>query len=391
MRNLACLKLGAVDGAAAAIVLVFILIAAIAVIGVVVVNILKAVKEHKDELEDKQEDEFFAEYGVSGEELRLNQQLAEMREKLISNKRVRQELLDEQHIVVVRERKEIPVEVPVAAPAEPQPEPVQEPVATPVEEPLPEPAPEPVVEQEEPTAEPIADEPVKAEEPVAEPAPEPAPEQKKEPEPTPVSVEELTPVKKEENWSRYDGEYEGVYYDPEDACYYEGTPSPELAKRLEEYQAELNAKSKKKKKAVIVKKVVPPFLALKTPKNERKEPQKQEGFDLSVIYGKYVIEHADKPDGTTEYYYTLYTPQNKIIYESSNYSALEYCKRAIPRFQTHVLVGDYSIEAENGKFFFMLRRKTYVHKGIEQNSFEDANALIAQVKSYAQTDIIREQ
>ena len=105
MRNLACLKLGAVDGAAAAIVLVFILIAAIAVIGVVVVNILKAVKEHKDELEDKQEDEFFAEYGVSGEELRLNQQLAEMREKLISNKRVRQELLDEQHIVVVRERK----------------------------------------------------------------------------------------------------------------------------------------------------------------------------------------------------------------------------------------------------------------------------------------------
>ncbi|MDE6302755.1 MAG: hypothetical protein K2M36_04115, partial [Clostridia bacterium] len=196
---------------------------------------------------------------------------------------------------------------------------------------------------------------------------------------------------KEDDWSKYDGEYEGVYYDPEDACYYEGTPSPEIAEKLAQKQKELEEEAKNNRVEVIVKKIAPPFLPLKTPKNERKTPESVEGFDLAIIYGKYVVEHLDKEDGTQEWFYTLYNPSGEAIYLSNNYSEREYCIRAIPRFQTHVLVGEFHIEMADEKFHFELSRKTYVHKGELQNTFEEANAVIAQIKSYAQTDIIREQ
>ena len=371
MGNLDNFKIGAIEGVSALLILIAIIIAAIAVLAVIIICSIKAVKERKDAEEDRAEDEFFAEYGVTGEELRLNQQLTDMRSQLISQKRLKKQMLDEQHIVVVRESVEKPVEVVKEVVKEVPVEVIKE---VPVE----------VVKEVEVIKE-VPVEVVK-EVPVEQPAPQPV-----EQGPVPVKPEELVPVKKEENWKNYDGEYEGVYYDPEDGCYYEGTPSPELAKRLEEYQAELAAKSKRKKKEVIVKKVTPPFLALKTPKNERKAPKKEEGFDLSVIYGKYVIEHVAKEDGKEEYFYTLYGPKDNVLYESSNYSALPYCKRAITRFQTHVLVGEYSIDVQDGKYFFVLRRKTYVHKGLECATFDEANSLINQVKSYAQTDIIREQ
>ena len=372
------LKLGPLEGYSALIVIIVLVLALAALVAVLVVSIIKALKERKDQKEDKAENEFYSEYGVNAEEMRLNQKLArlrgEVRDAMRGKKRAKTEETAQEDCPAV------PVEEVKG----------QEPV-----------------EEEKPVAEPIAQEPVQEPAPVEEvkeePAPEPIPEPVPEPTPEPVAEEEpkkqgvAQPAakkvvkKKPDDWSKYDGTYEGYYYDPEDACYYEGTPSPALAKKLAAKEAELEALNANKDKKVIIKKVAPPFAALKTPKNARKEPQKVAGFDESVIYGKYIIEHVDKEDGTQEYFYTLYDASGNDIYESSNYTTKEYCERAINRFKSHALIGTFTIEAADGKFFFVLKRKTYVHKGAPQNTFEDANARMKEIKSYAQTDIIREQ
>lgn len=407
-------KLGPLDGAAALIVIVVAIVAALALVAVFVVNIVKAVKERNDKKEDQAENEFFAEYGVTGEELRLNQKIAQKRQELLG---------------LLRKKK-----VKTAKTAEPIPEPVvqDEPVVTeePTEEPVQEPVPEPVVREEvkeepAPVEEPVKEEPVKEEvkvEPVQEPVVEPVKEEPKvepvqelaqEPIPEPVVQEEVkqepAPVeepkkqgvakpaakkvvkKKPDDWSKYDGTYEGYYYDPEDACYYEGTPSAALAKKLAAKEAELEALNANKDKKVVIKKVAPPFAALKTPKNKRQAPKPVAGFDEAVIYGKYVIEHVDKEDGTQEWFYTLYDASGNNIYESSNYTTQAYCERAINRFKSHAIIGTYTIEAADGKFFFVLKRKTYVHKGSPQNTFEEANSHMREIKNFAQTDIVRVQ
>lgn len=384
------LKLGPLEGYSALIVIIVLVLALAALVAVLVVSIIKALKERKDSKEDKAENEFYSEYGVNAEEMRLNQKLArlrgEVRDAMRGKKRAKTEETAQEDspavpVEEVKGQEPVEEEKPVAEPI--AQEPVQEPA--PVEEVKEEPAPEPIPE---PVSEPVA-------EPVQEPVPEPTPEPVAEEEPKKQGVAQPAAKKvvkkKPDDWSKYDGTYEGYYYDPEDACYYEGTPSPALAKKLAAKEAELEALNANKDKKVIIKKVAPPFAALKTPKNARKEPQKVAGFDESVIYGKYIIEHVDKEDGTQEYFYTLYDANGNDIYESSNYTTKEYCERAINRFKSHALIGTFTIEAADGKFFFVLKRKTYVHKGAPQNTFEDANARMKEIKSYAQTDIIREQ
>lgn len=407
-------KLGPLDGAAALIVIVVAIVAALALVAVFVVNIVKAVKERNDKKEDQAENEFFAEYGVTGEELRLNQKIAQKRQELLGllrKKKVKtaktDEPVSEQPIV---QDEPVVTEEPVAEEQEPTPEPVvQEEVKeepAPVEEPVKEevkeePVQESIVEpvKEEPKAEPVQ-EPV-AEEPVKEPIPEPVVQEEVKEEPAPVEEPKKQGVakpaakkvvkKKPDDWSKYDGTYEGYYYDPEDACYYEGTPSAALAKKLAAKEAELEALNANKDKKVVIKKVAPPFAALKTPKNKRQAPKPVAGFDEAVIYGKYVIEHVDKEDGTQEWFYTLYDASGNNIYESSNYTTQAYCERAINRFKSHAIIGTYTIEAADGKFFFVLKRKTYVHKGSPQNTFEEANSHMREIKNFAQTDIVRVQ
>lgn len=412
-------KLGPLDGAAALIVIVVAIVAALALVAVFVVNIVKAVKERNDKKEDQAENEFFAEYGVTGEELRLNQKIAQKRQELLGllrKKKVKtaktDEPVSEQPIV---QDEPVVTEEPVAEEQEPTPEPVvqeevkeepasvEEPVKEEVkEEPVQEPIVEPVKEEpikEEPKAEP-AQEPV-AEEPVKEPIPEPVVQEEVKEEPAPVEEPKKQGVakpaakkvvkKKPDDWSKYDGTYEGYYYDPEDACYYEGTPSAALAKKLAAKEAELEALNANKDKKVVIKKVAPPFAALKTPKNKRQAPKPVAGFDEAVIYGKYIIEHVDKEDGTQEWFYTLYDASGNNIYESSNYTTQAYCERAINRFKSHAIIGTYTIEAADGKFFFVLKRKTYVHKGSPQNTFEEANSHMREIKNFAQTDIVRVQ
>lgn len=410
------LKLGPLDGYSALIVIIVLVFALVALVAVLVVSIIKAIKERKDAKEDKAENDFYSEYGVNAEEMRLNQKLArlrgEVKNAIRGKKPAKTAPVDEEAPVAENKVEETPVEevkeeptpevAPVIEPvaeekAEPAIEKVEEPA--PVEEKVEEPAPatepvqEPVVEEvkEEPKEE-VKPEPVEA---VKEGTKPEAVEPVKEEEPQKIGVAKPAAKKvvkkKPDDWSKYDGTYEGYYYDPEDACYYEGTPSPALAKKLAAKEAELEAQNANKDKKVIIKKVAPPFAALKTPKNARKAPQKVAGFDESVIYGKYIIEHVDKEDGTQEYFYTLYDASGNDIYESSNYSTKEYCERAINRFKSHAIIGTYTIEAADGKFFFVLKRKTYVHKGAPQNTFEEANARMKEIKSFAQTDIVREQ
>lgn len=384
-------KFGMLEGAAGIAVLVAVAIAVVLLLVVIIVNACKVLKERHDEKEDKAENEFYAEYGITGEELRLNERLTRKRD-LLRAKGVY--IVDEEQPAPVQEKVEEPVEEkveepePVAEEQQPEPEPIPEP--EPVKEPEPEPQPEP-----EPVKEPDP-EPAPEPEPVKEPEPEPQPEPEPEPEePVKTGVEKPKAKKivkkKPDDWSKYDGEYEGYYYDPEDACYYEGTPSPALAKKLAAYQAQLEAQNANKDKKVIIKKVAPPFAALKTPKNPRKKPNPVAGFDEAVIYGKYVIEHVDKEDGTQEYFYTLYDANGEMVYESANYSTLEYCNRAIVRLKSHAIVGQYTIETDNGAYCVVLKRKSYVHKGAPQPTLEAANANMRKIKSFVQTDIIREQ
>lgn len=379
------LKLGSLNGFEAIVVIIVAVLALIALLVVVILSALKAVKERKDAKEDKAENEFYAEYGITGEEMRLNQRLALMRAKLQNRKLVAQEL------------KENPVQAPIEEPAPVVEEPapiVEEPspvVEEPVKEVEPVKEPEPVVEpvKEEPIPEPVKEEPKPA------PIPEPVKEEPVVEEPKKQGVDKPTTKKivkkKPDDWSKYDGPYEGYYYDPEDACYYEGEPSPALAKKLAQKDAELEALNANKDKKVVIKKIAPPFAALKTPKNVRKEPQKVAGFDESVIYGKYIIEHVDTAEGTQEWFYTLYDANGMNIYESSNYSSKEYCERAINRFKSHAIIGTFTIEASDGKFYFVLKRKTYVHKGKPVATFDEASKYQSAVKKFAQTDIIREQ
>ena len=418
-------KLGPLDGAAALIVIVVAIVAALALVAVFLVNIVKAVKERNDKKEDQAENEFFAEYGVTGEELRLNQKIAQKRQELLGllrNKKIKTAKTAETIPEPVVHDEPVVTEEPIAE------EPVQEPIPEPVvqEEVKQEPAPveepvkeelvkeEPVKEEvkvepvQEPVVEPVKEEPIKEEhkvepvqEPVQEPISEPVVQEEVKQEPAPVEEPKKQGVakpaankvvkKKPDDWSKYDGTYEGYYYDPEDACYYEGTPSAALAKKLAAKEAELDALNANKDKKVVIKKVAPPFAALKTPKNKRQAPKPVAGFDESVIYGKYVIEHVDKEDGTQEWFYTLYDASGNNIYESSNYTTQAYCERAINRFKSHAIIGTYTIEAADGKFFFVLKRKTYVHKGSPQNTFEEANSHMREIKNFAQTDIVRVQ
>lgn len=413
-------RLGPLDGAAALIVIVVAIVAALALVAVFVVNIVKAVKERNDKKEDQAENEFFAEYGVTGEELRLNQKIAQKRQELLGllrKKKIKTAKTAELIPEPVVQDEPVLTEEPIAE--EPVQEPVPEPVVqeevkeepAPVEEPVKE---EPVKEEvkvepvQEPVVEPVKEEAIKEEpkvEPVQEPAQEPIPEpvvqEEVKQEPAPVEEPKKQGVakpaakkvvkKKPDDWSKYDGTYEGYYYDPEDACYYEGTPSAALAKKLAAKEAELEALNANKDKKVVIKKVAPPFAALKTPKNKRQAPKPVAGFDEAVIYGKYVIEHVDKEDGTQEWFYTLYDASGNNIYESSNYTTQAYCERAINRFKSHAIIGTYTIEAADGKFFFVLKRKTYVHKGSPQNTFEEANSHMREIKNFAQTDIVRVQ
>lgn len=218
---------------------------------------------------------------------------------------------------------------------------------------------EPVAE-EVPTEESVAEEPV-AEEPVEE-----------------VATEEVAeePVAEEA---------------PAEEPVAEETPAEEAVAEepAEEVAAEEVAEEPVAEKKVV--KLIAPFMPMDTPKNERKEPQKPVSFDDSTIYGKYVIEHAVKEDGNNEYFFTLYGAGGKVLYESGNYSSLEFCQDAIKRFRAHVYHGVFTIDNADGRFFYVLKYKGFTYKGAPTAAFDEVTSLVKQVKHYFGTFVVREQ
>lgn len=354
--------MGIFSGATGVILIVAIVIAAILVLAVIIVSALRGKKE-KDEAAEAQYD-FWSEYGV----------------KPIADEAAAQQPAEDP-APIAEEIKQEPVPERLSAQIIEEPEEIKQEPAPVIEEIVP----EPVVEEikEEAAAEEVKEEPVAAPQPQPEPQPEPVEEPKKGVEKPDAPKKK---VKKPEDWSKYDGDYEGYYYDPEDACYYEGKASASLQKKIDAKRKELDEANAKAGKKVVIKKIAPPFATLKTPKHPRNTPAKVDGFDESVIYGKYVIEHVGK-----EFFYTLYSNKEIVLYESGNYSTLEYCQRAIVRFKTHCLVGTYTIEEKDGRFSFVIKRKSYTHRGAEHDNFDAAEKNMNDVKYFAQTDIVRIQ
>ncbi len=389
-------QIGILEGIPAIIVLAVVALVLLFVVLVAIVNIAKAIKEKKDDKTDAEERMFFAEYGVDPEEVRLNQKIATLKARVKKGYREVDEQQETQPAVEQQPEEEPELVEEIKPVEEPklveQPKVVEEPKL--VEQPKEEPK---VVEEVKPVEEPKAVKPATKKVAPKQEEQKPAPA-KEEPKAEPVKAEEPKKQgvdkpttkkivkKKPENWSKYDGDYEGYYYDPEDGCYYEGQASEELAVKIAAKRAELEAAQAKSGKKVQIKKIAPPFAVLKTPKNKRQTPKAVAGFDDAQIYGKYVIEHVGE-----EYFYTLYDNAGVSIYESGNYSSLEYCQRAIQRFKTHALVGTFTIEEKEGKFAFVLKRKSYSHRGHDCTSLADAEKNKKQVKSFAQTDIVREQ
>ncbi len=194
----------------------------------------------------------------------------------------------------------------------------------------------------------------------------------------PVLAEFVPIAKRQGNWSNYDGEYEGYYYDPVDVCYYEGIapeniqkmylpaePAP-VVKNIKSPDAPLDDKPKAKRGAIA--------------------PAKPGEMDMAAIFGQYIIEHEG-----SEYFFTLYSNNGAVLYESFNYANEQYCRDAVKHFKKNVLAGTFSLKGDAGKFRFVLVRKLNTYFGPDKGTRADAEASINLLKYYAQTDVIKNQ
>ena len=115
-------------------------------------------------------------------------------------------------------------------------------------------------------------------------------------------------------------------------------------------------------------------------------PTKSGVLDLAAIFGQYVIEHEGN-----EYFFTLYSNNGTVLYESFNYTSEQYCRDAIKLFKKNTLAGTFTVEDEGGKLHFLLVRKRNAYFGPDKETRADAEASINLLKYYAQTDVIKNQ
>lgn len=240
---------------------------------------------------------------------------------------------------------------------------------------------EEIVTDEIPELQEVAETPVVA--PVATTATAPA--TKEEPvkaeqlsEENPIPANSVPEDQRQGDWSNYDGEYDGYYYDPIDACYYEGKP-PVYVQKMYLPPVE-----------TIVRKIKSPAAPLSDKPIAKRAPIKKKeggGLDIAIIYGQYVIEHNEEG----EYFFTLYDNKDNLLYESFNYASEQYCRDAVKRFKKHVLAGAFSVEGEQGSYHFVLVRKINTYLGPKKETRTEAETSIKQLKYYAQTDVVRAQ
>lgn len=176
------------------------------------------------------------------------------------------------------------------------------------------------------------------------------------------------------DWSNYEGEYKGYYYDPLEGCYFEGN-APVYVQKM--YLPE--------PPPPIVKRVMPPSAPITSkPKAVRPELQKRAGFDPASIYGQYVIGNEGD-----EYYFTLYSNKGEMLYASENYQTKQFCLDAVKRFKKHVLAGSFSVEGEAGDYHYKLVRNINTYIGPQKSVRVDAEDSIKELKYFAQTDVVR--
>lgn len=209
--------------------------------------------------------------------------------------------------------------------------------------------------------------------PVTSPATQPKQQLSEE---TPIAANSVPVEQRQGDWSNYDGEYDGYYYDPIDSCYYEGNPPVYVQKMYLPPAPEPVVRTIANPAAPIMSKPVAARAA--APKSTKG------GLDPAIIYGQYAIGSAG-----TEYYFSLYSNKDEELFDSFNYSSEQYCRDAIKRFKKHVLAGAFSVEEHNGKFRFVLVRKLNTYYGPDKETRVEANNSIVTLKYYAQTDIVR--
>ncbi len=193
----------------------------------------------------------------------------------------------------------------------------------------------------------------------------------------PIAADTVPVEQRQGDWSNYDGEYDGYYYDPVDVCYYEGK-APVYVQKM--YLPPVER---------VVRKIKSPAAPLTDKPKEARVGVKRTktGLDMSDIYGQYIIEH----NAAGEYFFTLYSNKELTLYESHNYTSEQYCRDAIKRFKKHVLVGDHDVVGKDGVFNFILTRKLNTYYGPDKATREEALTSWKKMKYYAQTDIVRLQ
>jgi uncharacterized protein YegP (UPF0339 family) len=208
-------------------------------------------------------------------------------------------------------------------------------------------------------------------------APAPQPVNAVPSEENPIAADTLPIDQRQGDWSNYDGEYDGYYYDPIDVCYYEGK-APVYVQKMYLPPVERVVRKIKSPAAPLTEKAKESRVGVK---------RKSAGLDMADIYGQYIIEH--NADG--EYYFTLYSNKEDTLYESHNYTSEQYCRDAISRFKKHVLAGTYDVVGKDGVYNYVLTRKLNVYTGPDKATREEADTSRKRMKYFAQTDVVRVQ
>ena len=190
----------------------------------------------------------------------------------------------------------------------------------------------------------------------------------------PISSESRPLDERQGDWRNYDGEYPGFYYDPFEGTYFKGkapvyvqrtylpAPPPPIVKRVMPACAPITSK----------------------PKAQRAPLEQKDGFGVAKIYGQYVIGNEGD-----EYYFTLYSNKGDLLYASDNYASKQFCIDAVKRFKKHVIAGSFSIEGEAGDYHYKLIRNLCTYIGPSKAVRVDAEKNMADLKYYAQTDVVR--
>ena len=175
------------------------------------------------------------------------------------------------------------------------------------------------------------------------------------------------------DWSNYEGEFAGYYYDPLEGCYFPGKAPVYVQKTYLPVPP-----------PPIVKKVMPPSAPITSKPKAPRAPLPARPDIAASIYGQYVV-------GTQgdEAYFTLYSNKGELLYASENYRSREFCLQAIARFKKHVLVGSFSVEGEDGAYRFKIVRNMNTYFGPDKATRAEAEENIKAVKYFAQTDVIR--